>query len=67
MAFFRRTETPAQDNARTRDLLDEADKAFATEEAADTAFAEVVMDGLMGDKATTPYPPPGHTYPRRTT
>lgn len=66
MGLFDRRETPAQDDARTRDLLDDADKAFATREAANTVFAEVVMDGLMSDKATDPYPPPGHTYPRRT-
>lgn len=65
--LFRRSETPSRDDARTRELLDHADKAFATEEAGDTAFADVVMDGLMSDKATTPYPPAGHTYPRRTT
>lgn len=61
------SETPAQDDARTRELLDHADKAFATEETCNTDFADVVMDGLMSDKATTPYPPTGHTYPRHTT
>ncbi|MDX3458419.1 hypothetical protein PV396_41900 [Streptomyces sp. ME02-8801-2C] len=62
MGFFRRTETADHDDARTRGLLDAADTAFETD---DSAFADVVMDGLMGDKATRPYPPAGHGYPRR--
>lgn len=57
-----RRETPADDNQRTRELLDHADTAFATD---DSAFSDVVMDGLMSDKATQPYPPTGHHYPRR--
>lgn len=62
MGIFRRAETPAHDDARTRALLDAADTAFADE---DTDFADVVMDGLMSDKAVRPYPPAGHGYPRR--
>lgn len=62
MGIFRRAETPAEDDARTRALLDHADRAFADE---DTEFADVVMDGLMGDVAVRPYPPTGHGYPRR--
>ncbi|MEU3255843.1 hypothetical protein [Streptomyces sp. NPDC006997] len=62
MGVFRRNETASHDDARTRALLDAADTAFETD---DSAFADVVMDGLMSDKATRPYPPTGHGYPRR--
>jgi hypothetical protein len=56
-----RRETPTDDNNRTRELLDHADAAFETD---DSAFADVVMNGLMTDVATRPYPPAGHDYPR---
>lgn len=57
-----RRETPTDDNQRTERLLDHADRAFDHD---DTDFADIVMTGLMTDKATRPYPPPGHSYPRR--
>lgn len=62
MGLFRRTETRSDDNDRTRRLLDAGDTAFETE---DSDFAEVVMDGLVSDVVTDPYPPTGHSYPRR--
>ncbi|MFF1297952.1 MULTISPECIES: hypothetical protein [unclassified Streptomyces] len=62
MPFFSRREKPAHDDARTRRLLDHVDEAFETD---DSAFADVVTEGLMSDKATDPYPPTGHSYPRR--
>lgn len=62
MGLFRRTETAGHDDARTCQLLDAADTAFETD---DSTFADIVMDGLMSDKATRPYPPAGHSYPRR--
>ena len=57
-----RRETPTDDNARTIRLLDAADTAFETD---DSHFADIVMTGLGTDKATRPYPPTGHDYPRR--
>jgi hypothetical protein len=70
MSFFRRTETAADDHARTGRILDSLDNAY-TARTGDpvnggdlTPFEEVVLEGaapLPGD----PYPPPGHTYPRR--
>lgn len=62
MGLFRRAETAGHDDARTCKLLDAADNAFDTDES---AFVDVVMDGLMSDKATRPYPPAGHTYPKK--
>ncbi|NUP02085.1 MAG: hypothetical protein HOW59_29600 [Nonomuraea sp.] len=58
-----RRETSADDDRRTRDLLDRADHAFGREEGG--AFEDVVMEGLMTDKASANYPPSGHGYPRR--
>lgn len=63
MAFFRRAETPADDDARTSSLLDAFDAAFHSESTSD--FEDVVLEGLASDKATRPYPPTGHGYPRR--
>lgn len=62
MGIFRRSETPADDNDRTRRLLDAGDAAFGTE---DSDFSHVVMDALISDVITDPYPPAGHSYPRR--
>ncbi|MFR0358621.1 hypothetical protein [Streptomyces sediminimaris] len=62
MGIFRRAETAADDNDRTRRLLDAGDVAFETEHS---DFAHVVMDGLISDVITDPYPPTGHSYPRR--
>lgn len=64
-------ETADDDNRRTGALLDALDEAS---EAADPAheeplspFEEVVLEGLACGPVCTgsPYPPAGHTYPRR--
>jgi hypothetical protein len=60
--IFRRTETHADDNDRTRRLLDAGDAAFEDESS---DFSDVVMDGLTSDVLADPYPPAGHNYPRR--
>jgi hypothetical protein len=62
-----RSETRAEDNARTVRLLDASDKAFAHEPADGLAveFEAVVMEGLLTDRAVPVYPPAGHGYPRR--
>ncbi|MFJ9702060.1 hypothetical protein [Streptomyces fradiae] len=69
MGLFRRnsSESPANDDARTRRLLDRADDAFEREPSTglDADFESVVMGGLMTDKAAKTYPPTGHGYPRR--
>ncbi|MHC3471201.1 hypothetical protein ACYF6T_21240 [Streptomyces sp. 7R007] len=62
MGLFRRTETPDDDDQRTRRLMDAGDTAFDDEES---DFSRVVMNGLGSDVAADPYPPAGHGYPRR--
>ncbi len=72
MALFRRnrTETYADDFARTGRLLEGLEAAYAArtgDPASDlplTDFEDVVIEAAMplhGD----PYPPAGHTYPKR--
>lgn len=70
MGFLRRTETPTDDHARTGRILQGVEDAYAARTGDPvnggplTPFEEVVLEGAMplpGD----PYPPPGHTYPRR--
>ncbi|MFD5223901.1 MULTISPECIES: hypothetical protein [Streptomyces] len=70
MKFLRRTEKQSDDHARTGRLLDGLETAYAvrTGDPVDggplTDFEEVVLEGAMplpGD----PYPPAGHTYPRK--
>lgn len=68
MKIFRRTETHADDQARTGRLLDALD---AYSEARDPHhlvplddFEETVLFGVAGDPAQQ-YPPAGHTYPRK--
>lgn len=63
-------ENRRHDDARTGRLLDQADNAFDREPANGLAahFADVVMEGLMTDKAAAAagnYPPAGHDYPKR--
>ncbi|WP_369167799.1 hypothetical protein AB5J49_07995 [Streptomyces sp. R28] len=65
-----RRENPRDDDRRTRALLDAADFAFGRASANGLAahFEDVVMEGLMNDKAAAAegaYPPAGHTYPKR--
>lgn len=70
MGFRRRTETDADDQARTSRLLQGVEDAYAarTGDPVDggplTEFEETVL-GAAVPQHGTPYPPPGHTYPRR--
>jgi len=68
VSLFRRRETQRDDYARTGRLLEALENAYyerVGEVVADLdPFEEVVMEAVMplpGD----PYPPAGHTYPRR--
>ncbi|WP_328749193.1 hypothetical protein OHT57_27560 [Streptomyces sp. NBC_00285] len=60
-------ESPGDDNARTLRLLDATDTAFAHESATELGadFEQVVLEGLLTDRAVAVYPPAGHTYPRK--
>jgi hypothetical protein len=66
---FRR-ETPTDDQARTRRLLDGVESAYAARtgdpcgDADLTEFEEAVLFGVAGDP-DQPYPPTGHDFPRR--
>lgn len=70
MGIFRRTETATDDQARTGRILDSLDHAYAarTGDPVDggplTDFEEVVIESAAPLQGT-PYPPPGHGYPRR--
>ncbi|MFF2115662.1 hypothetical protein [Rhodococcus koreensis] len=68
MGIFRRRESAADDNARTGRLLEGLETAYESRrQGLDlplTQFEEVVIDAsvtLSGE----PYPPAGHTYPRK--
>jgi hypothetical protein len=55
------------DEARTARLLDACDQAFDNDAAdftRDDSFESVVLFGV-GRDPSEPYPPTGHTYPRR--
>ncbi|WP_329598093.1 hypothetical protein OIE43_22400 [Streptomyces pseudovenezuelae] len=60
-------ESPDDDNARTLRLLDATDTAFAHESATELGadFEQVVLEGLLTDRAVEVYPPAGHSYPRK--
>lgn len=63
---FRR-ETAADDKRRTNNLLDAVDAAFddgGLADYSDPVFEEVVLFGV-GYDPTQPYPPVGHTYPKK--
>ncbi|MEV5249873.1 hypothetical protein [Streptomyces werraensis] len=68
--IFRRSETKKQDDERTGRLLHGLEAAFALrtgDPCSDddlTVFEEIVLFGV-GYDPTQPYPPAGHTYPRR--
>ncbi|MCX4524069.1 hypothetical protein OHA69_41500 [Streptomyces anulatus] len=68
MNIFRRRETPADDNARTNLLLDGLEAAYEERrQGLDlplTQFEEVVLDASVS-LSGEPYPPAGHTYPRK--
>ncbi len=67
---FRGRETQADDDARTGRLLDGVDTAYAVRTGAPagdddlTDFEETVLFASAPDPST-PYPPAGHTYPRK--
>ncbi|MEU3078522.1 hypothetical protein [Streptomyces laurentii] len=68
--FDPRSETPADDEARTRRLLDAAADAFDTalipdRDAVVTAFECIVLEGLLTDVQVAVYPPADHTYPKK--
>jgi hypothetical protein len=60
-------ESPGDDNARTLRLLDATDTAFAHESTTELGadFEQVVLEGLLTDRAVDVYPPAGHSYPRK--
>ncbi|MFD4596748.1 hypothetical protein ACFWPQ_01820 [Streptomyces sp. NPDC058464] len=64
-----RRETQHDDNRRTGALLDAVDRAFDNDAGAaaledERSFESVLLFGIAGDPAQ-PYPPGGHTYPKR--
>jgi hypothetical protein len=68
--MFRRRENRTDDNARTGRLLDGLEAAYAarTSDPVDGGpvddFESVILSAA-GAEVTSPYPPPGHGYPRR--
>ncbi|MFJ9427581.1 hypothetical protein [Streptomyces sp. NPDC101249] len=71
MPIFRRTEGPADDQARTGRLLQGVEAAYEqrTGDPVDGGplddFEATVISATAAQYDGTPYPPPGHTYPRR--
>ncbi|MGK9463946.1 hypothetical protein ACSLFT_28530 [Streptomyces sp. G6] len=65
-----RRETPAHDQARTTRILQSVETAYATRTGDPvnggplTEFEETILAAAVPQHGT-PYPPPGHTYPRR--
>lgn len=62
-----RRETRHDDHRRTNALLDALDRASEMRPDPDAEldeFATVVLFGVANDP-TQPYPPAGHTYPKR--
>lgn len=70
MGLFSRSESKKDDDARTGRLLDGLETAYAVRTGdpcggADlTQFEEVALFAVAGDPAQ-PYPPAGHTYPKK--
>lgn len=70
MAIWHRTETAADDDARSGRLMDGVDTVYAarTDNGATgddlDDFEETVLFAASPEPGT-PYPPPGHGYPRR--
>ena len=59
MGIFSRRETPAQDRARTDRFLDSVDQDDQGDD-----FEDVIQSAAAAE-VISPYPPPGHGYPRR--
>jgi hypothetical protein len=63
-----RRETKNEDDMRTGALLDAVDVAFdygGKAQFHDPEFEDVVLFGIAYNAADHPYPPAGHTYPKR--
>ncbi|MGW1744558.1 hypothetical protein ACWCRD_02850 [Streptomyces sp. NPDC002092] len=61
-----RRESRRDDDQRTGRLLDHMDASYG--HYSDPDFNDVVMDGLISDKAEAAagrYPPAGHGYPKK--
>ncbi|GGV86790.1 hypothetical protein GCM10010294_67860 [Streptomyces griseoloalbus] len=70
MGIFNRRETAADDQARTTRLLNGLEAAYAARTGdpcgdADLDDFEEVIVSATGAECEPPYPPAGHTYPRR--
>ncbi|MFF4144686.1 hypothetical protein ACFY0A_25575 [Streptomyces sp. NPDC001698] len=70
MGIFSRRETSTDDSARTGRLLEGLERAYATRtgDPVDggplTDFEQVVVEAAAPSPGT-PYPPAGHSYPRK--
>lgn len=69
MTVSLRRETRRDDHRRTIELLNAVDNAFDNDAGAaaledDQSFESIVLFGV-GNDPSKPYPPAGHTYPRR--
>jgi hypothetical protein len=69
MDIFRRRESVANDDARTGRLLNGVDSAYRARTGTDDGpdldeFEETVLHAVARDPSA-PYPPDGHSYPRR--
>lgn len=62
--MFSRRETAKEDRARTGRMLDSLDAAYDGTDGEITDFEDVIISAT-GAECSPPYPPPGHTYPRR--
>ncbi|MBZ6107324.1 hypothetical protein [Streptomyces olivaceus] len=65
MRLFRSREDHQDDQDRTGRLLDSLDAAYAHATGEITDFEDVVICATGAEVDGTPYPPPGHGYPRR--
>lgn len=61
MSPLRRRETATDDQARTNRLLDAIDTTTGPLDECD----DVILSAAGAEVDGTPYPPPGHGYPRR--
>ncbi len=65
MGLFNRRETADDDRARTGRLLDGLDAAYDGHTGEITDFEDVIISATGAEVDGSPYPPPGHGYPRR--
>lgn len=68
MNIFRSRETQSDDDARTNRLMDGLEAAYEQRRGGEdvplTQFEEVVLAATV-TLSGEPYPPAGHTYPKR--